>query len=77
MNSQPINSALDERVLPEVASEAGHNGSPPENRSQEAETEGLNYEPVSPRTVVTVSVRYRFCGRGRPLPYPLDEGNGE
>jgi hypothetical protein len=78
MNQQPINSAFDERVSPDVAPAAGQNGSPSPNRGSEVEIEEqLNYEPVPPRTAVTVSVRYCVRGRGRPLLYPLDEGTDE
>jgi hypothetical protein len=33
----------------------------------------LDYEPVPPRLVTRISLRYQRLGRGRPLPYLLDE----
>jgi hypothetical protein len=35
------------------------------------------YQPVPPQESVIVAVRYRIVGRGRPLPYPDDDGTGE
>jgi hypothetical protein len=35
--------------------------------------EELTYSRVPPRRSYTVPVRYEFRGRGKPLPYPLDE----
>ena len=33
----------------------------------------LSYDPVPPTTVFSVPVKYRFVGRAKPMPYPLDE----
>jgi hypothetical protein len=33
----------------------------------------LNYVPMPPRKTLKLSVAYRIRGRGRPLPYSLDE----
>jgi hypothetical protein len=45
--------------------------------SEETEELGLDdllaYHPVPPRRVTRISVRYLLQGRGRPLPYTLDE----
>jgi hypothetical protein len=45
--------------------------------SEETEERGLDdllaYQPVPPRRVTPISVRYLLQGRGRPLPYTLDE----
>jgi hypothetical protein len=37
----------------------------------------LAYQPVPPRRVTRISVRYLLQGRGRPLPYTLDEAGQE
>jgi hypothetical protein len=37
----------------------------------------LDYQPVPPRHVVTTLMRYRQVGRGRPLPYHLEEDGAE
>src|SRR3989442_914625 len=39
----------------------------------EGAAEEITYRPVPPRRSYTVPVRYEFRGRGKPLPYPLDE----
>lgn len=41
------------------------------------EDEDYNYNPVPPRRVVTYKVRIKVIGRGKPLPYPLDEEDEE
>ena len=33
----------------------------------------LTYDPVPPKKVFTVRVKYRFVGRMKPMPYQLDE----
>jgi len=68
---------LDQGVLTQNIWGVGKNGNPSEIVKQEADTEELNYEPVRPHQTVTLSVRYAVRGRGRPLPYSLDEGDGE
>jgi hypothetical protein len=37
----------------------------------------VDYGPVPPRRIITISVRYRNLGRGRPLLYPLEEETEE
>lgn len=32
-----------------------------------------NYKSPPPKRVFTIKVRYRFVGKGKPTPYPLDE----
>lgn len=63
--------------LPHASSEADRNGSQLENQEQESDTEELVYDLVPPKKSVIVSVRYRIRGRGQPLPYPLDEEDGQ
>ncbi len=53
------------------------NGSSLDNNGQEGDTEELNYDPVRPKKTVLVSMRYRIRGRSQPLPYPLDEEDGQ
>jgi len=60
---------------PQTGATAGANGSPLDNRGNEAED--FHYDSVPPRKTVTVTMRYSIRGRGQPLPYPLDEGDGE
>ena len=36
------------------------------------DVEELRYDPVPSRKSATVLVRYRFRGRGQPLPYDLE-----
>ena len=62
--------------LPDVAAEAGSNGSPPDECAREEDAEEVKYAPIPPKKTVTISVHYRIRGRGQPLPYPLDEGGG-
>ncbi len=39
----------------------------------EAETEEITYTPVPPRRSLAVTVRYQMRGRGKPLPYPIED----
>jgi hypothetical protein len=68
--------ALAQPNLSQAPFQAGSNGSPLDAPGEEGSNEELNYDPVPPQKTVTVSVRYRIGGRGRPLPYPLDEEEG-
>ncbi len=43
---------------------------------EENEEEQILYRPIPPRKSVTMVVRYRFRGRGKPLPYDLAEEEG-
>ncbi|MHB1423837.1 MAG: hypothetical protein ACYC3I_11705 [Gemmataceae bacterium] len=74
-NSAPV--ILPQSGLPEGTSETCNKGSLRDEREAEEETEELNYDPIPPKRTVMVSVRYRIRGRGQPLPYPLDVGDGQ
>jgi hypothetical protein len=67
---------LDQPGLPLANSEAGVNGSLYDRR-QHDNAKQLDYGPVPPRKTVAISVRCLIRGRGRPMPYPLDEDEGE
>lgn len=54
--------------LPVSSQEAAKNGHLPEVESEE-----ISYTPVPPRRSTTVTVRYQLRGRGRPLPYPVED----
>jgi hypothetical protein len=69
--------ASDKLLLPPTAAEADRNGSRLDNQGGTEEPEDLTYDFVPPKKSVTLSVRYRIRGRGKPLPYPLDEGDGQ
>jgi hypothetical protein len=60
--------------LADVAAEAVSNGSSPDEYAQGDDAEGINYDPIPSKKTVTISVYYRIRGRGKPLPYLLDEG---
>jgi hypothetical protein len=50
------------------------------NRSlatEQGQGDDVDYAPVPARKAVIVSVAYRIRGRGQPLPYPLEEDDGE
>jgi hypothetical protein len=69
--------ALTPTELSRVASEMDRNGNQPGEQEQTADAEDLSYDCVPSKKAITVSVRYRIRGRGQPLPYPLDEGDGQ
>jgi hypothetical protein len=69
--------ALDQGALPQTPSLPGTQVNLPDGCGQGADPEELHYAPVPPRKTITVSVRYTVRGRGRPLPYALEEGGGE
>ncbi len=78
MNPDTKNTAaFTSQGLPHASSEADRNGCQLENQEQASDTEKLAYDFVPPKQIVTVSVRYRIRGRGQPLPYPLDEEDGQ
>lgn len=58
--------------LPQFPFEAV-NIAPQTKRGEGEEDEERNYDPIPPKKSITVSVRYRLKGRGKPLPYYLDE----
>jgi hypothetical protein len=62
---------------PDVAAEASSNGNPTAECAREEDAEDVRYDPIPPKKTVTVSVPYRIRGRGQPLPYPLDEADGQ
>jgi len=65
---------LGEQTQSETIQERGANGAPTDGITEESDLEDLlDYQPVPPRRVTRNSVRYRRLGRGRPLPYLLDE----
>lgn len=63
--------------LPQTATETDRNDSRLEDQGRAEEPEDLTYESVPPKKSFTLSVRYRIRGRGKPLPYPLDDGDGQ
>jgi hypothetical protein len=76
MNSQNVDSTtLDERSKAQNMPERGVNRAPTDSATdEECDLDDLlAYQPVPPRRIVTISVHYRRLGRGRPLPYLLDE----
>jgi hypothetical protein len=70
---------LYERSKARTIPESEVNGAPPDGAADEERDldDLLAYQPVPPRRIVTISVRYRPLGRGRPLPYVLDEDGEE
>jgi hypothetical protein len=74
-NNDPA--ALASPGLPQATSEACINGTPQEDHGQQGNTEELVYERVPPKRTLTVSVCYRIRGRGQPLHFPVDAGDGE
>ncbi len=77
---KPHNSDAAARVpsrLSPSPSEADNNGSLRDDPEQGQDIEELNYEPGRPKKTIIVSVCYPIRGRGRPLPYSLDEEDGQ
>jgi hypothetical protein len=76
MHSQNLDSKIraepaDSQPLPAQAA----NGAPGDCTTEESDLgDLLDYQPVPPRRVVTISVRYRHLGRGRPLPFRTEGG---
>jgi hypothetical protein len=67
-------SILDEPANPPSVPIEGANGAPVDGMTEESELDDLlDYEHVPPRRVVTISVQYRYLGRGQPLPYPVED----
>ena len=66
---------LDSQPLPTTVAATGQNGSWVEDR--DGDVGSLAYAPIPPRKSVTVSVVYRIRGRGKPLPYFLEEAPTE
>jgi hypothetical protein len=59
--------------LPKADSMTDRNGVLPDQPAEDAEAEEIQYNPIPPRRVITISVQYVLQGRGKPLPYELDE----
>jgi hypothetical protein len=69
--------SLHQPMLPQAISAGGVNGNLPDDHLQQEDAEQFAYHPVPPRKTVAISVRCLVRGRGRPLPFSLDEGDGE
>jgi hypothetical protein len=66
--------AVDPQVFPPAVPLTGKNGS---LTTEQGQGEDADYAPVPARKAVIVSVAYRIRGRGQPLPYHLEEDDGE
>jgi hypothetical protein len=75
MHSQSLNTGiLDELAEPQTVPAKGANGARANGVTEESDLDDLlNYKHVPPRRIVTISVQYRHIGRGRPLPYPVED----
>ena len=75
MNSQNVGSAIPaEKVQFETQTARDVDGVIPTATAEEMGLDDLvNYQPVPPRTVTRIVVRYERAGRGSPLPYFIDE----
>ncbi len=78
MNSQNARSIIAAEKTVAVAMVArGSDAVPIEETAEPPLDELLAYEPVPPRRVMRISVRYHLQGRGEPLPYFLGEAERE
>jgi len=79
MNSQNVGpTILGEQTQSETIQERGPDCAPTDDTTEELDLDDLlDYQPVPPRRVTRISVHYRRLGRGRPLPYLVDEDDGE
>jgi len=79
MHSQNVGfTILREQAQSETIHERWANGAPTDGATEELDLDDLlEYQPVPPRRVTRISVRKRWLGRGQPLPYLLDEDNGD
>jgi len=75
MHSQNLDtSSMDAPVDPQAVPTEGANGAPADGITEESDLDDLlDYKHVPPRRVVTISVQYRYFGRGQPLPYPVED----
>jgi hypothetical protein len=65
---------LAEPADPQAVPAQGAGGAPVEAATQKSYLdELLEYQPVPPRRVVAFSIPYQHLGRGRPLPYLLED----
>jgi hypothetical protein len=79
MNPQNVDAiVVPEKCEPETMNVRGGYGMPTEGPNEEVGLDELvDYKPVPPRRVVRITTRYQRQGRGRPLPYLLDEAGCE
>jgi len=79
MKSRKVDSStLDDQTKTQTAPERETNGDHADGAAEEFDLDDLvDYEPVPPRRVVSITNQYRRIGRGRPLPYILDEDGEE
>jgi hypothetical protein len=79
MKSQDVNStALGSQIDPQTAPLLRQTGEGTFETAEEANLNELaDYVAVPPRRAVSISIQYRKLGRGRPLPYILDEDGAE
>jgi hypothetical protein len=78
MNSQIVGAVVVAEKSNETVKAAGDQCIPTEAPIQNLGLdELLDYKPVPPRRVVRINARYQRQGRGRPLPYLLDEAGDE
>jgi hypothetical protein len=79
MKSRNVDSSiLGDQTKTQTAPERETNGDPADSAAAEFDLDDLvDYEPVPPRRVVSITIQYRQIGRGRPLPYILDEDSKE
>ena len=79
MESRKVDStAVDHQTNPQAAPGRRTNGDGVDGQAEESNVDDLViYQPVPPRRVMRISVESRRLGRGRPLPYALDEDGEE
>jgi hypothetical protein len=75
MHSQNLDTnTLDEPADPQTMQDQGAHGAPVGGMTEESDLDDLlDYKHVPPRRVVTISVQSRHIGRGRPLPYSVED----
>ncbi len=79
MKSRNVDStALDDQTKTQTAPERETKGDRADGAAEGSDLDDLvDYKPVPRRRMVSISIQYRQIGRGRPLPYILDEGGEE
>jgi hypothetical protein len=79
MNSQNVGSAiLAERAELQTQAARGVGGVVPNATPEEMGLDDLvDYQPVPPRRIARIVVRYERAGRGKPLPYFIEEVSPE
>jgi hypothetical protein len=75
MHSQNLDTnTLVESADPQTVPARGANGAPLDSTTEDSDLdELLDYQSVPPRRIVNISVQYRHLGRGRPLPFVLED----